>query len=355
MTVLEVRTISFNEHRAYVAARPRIPLEQTPGWAKVFVTVRYEAVGWFEDDVLIGAGLFRYRGLPRIPQRSVAIFDAGPDIDWTGARRPSLGLDEWLSPLVDHLRSRGVFTARINPPVNRRTWVGVSPTETSTSREVVPARPSEPDPMYAAVTQRLRETRWRPLSSRPAHYVTEVGLHAHRGAAGSSSTSHELLPGITLREGSFEDLAGYQRSLRQRHPDIRVPRTSQFEARWQGLSEDDVARVRQYVAERDGEVLYGGMMAVVGDRAWDLSPSLPLPDASLPEVQIVRRHMLEQAARLRAHWLVVPTAWHPGAQLPTAAAGWPPVRLRETMGTWHYPVRATWHTALAPLVDRFNL
>lgn len=36
------------------------------------------------------------------------------------------------------------------------------------------------------------------------------------------------------------------------------------------------------VLERDGEVTYGGLLATVGDRAWDLSAPLPLPDAEPP-------------------------------------------------------------------------
>jgi hypothetical protein len=39
---LQVRAITAAEHRAYVASQPSVPLEQTPGWGKGFVTARTE-------------------------------------------------------------------------------------------------------------------------------------------------------------------------------------------------------------------------------------------------------------------------------------------------------------------------
>lgn len=356
-TPLSVRTITAAEHRSYIAARPSVPLEQTPGWARGFVTVRNESVGWFDGDRLIGAGLFRYRGLPRLPMRSVAVFDSGPDIDWTGTRRPTLALAAWLDPLIDHLRDRGVFSARVNPVVARHAWSGIDPKQTSTSSALVPHVEPPTNPEFVQVTERLKASRWKPMSS-SGRFSAEVSLHARRRTKRrpQQSTSTDLIPGLALRLGTFEDLPLVQAAVKAAHASTRIPSAKELESRWRGLATDDIAGVQLIVAERNGEISYGALLATVGSHAWDLSESLPLPDADLPEVAVTRSHLMQVAADLNADWLTIPTTT--GAvrgSLPEPAPGWPPARLRELVGPWHYPVRATWHAALSPIVDRLSL
>ena len=355
---LTVRTITAAEHRTYISSRPAVPLEQTPGWARGFVTVRSESVGWFDNDLLIGAGLFRYRGLPRLPMRSVAVFDSGPDIDWTGVRRPRLTLAHWLDPLVDHLRDRGVFSARVNPVIARQGWSGVTPDQKSESVALVPhvATPDTSD--YTRCSERLAEGRWRPMSSGGAQFTADVSLSPKSDSKEDQtpSTATGLVPGIALRVGTMEDIPAVQEALRRAHPHLRPPSAAEIESRWRGLASDNIAGVQLIVAERHGEVIYGGLVAVVGGRAWDLSPTLPVRDADLPEVVATRAHTMRVAADLGARRLVIPTAkTHQDATIPAPAPGWPPARLRELTGTWHYPVRATWHAALSPIVDRLVL
>jgi hypothetical protein len=102
--------------------------------------------------------------------------------------------------------------------------------------------------------------------------------------------------------------------------------------------------------------VYGGLVAVVGERAWDLSPALPQPDADRPEVQALRNHMIAHATMTGSSSLAVATVLRDArAPIRTPAPGWPPVRLRRFMGTWHLPVRSSWHSAVAPVVDRIVL
>lgn len=355
---LTVRTLTAAEHRTYISSRPEVPLEQTPGWARGFVTVRSESVGWFDNDLLIGAGLFRYRGLPRLPMRSVAIFDSGPDIDWTGSRRPQLTLTNWLDPLVDHLRDRGVFSARVNPVIARQGWSGITPDQKSESVALVPHVETPDSSEYETCSERLSESRWRPMSSGGSQFAADVSLDQKSRSQNdqSSSTTTDLMPGVALRVGTMEDIPAVQAALHRAHPQLSTPSAKEIESRWRGLASDNIAGVQLVVAERRGEVIYGGLMAVVGARAWDLSPTLPVPDADMPEVVATRSHTMRVAADLGARRLVIPTAYtHQDSTIPAPAPGWPPAMLRELIGTWHYPVRATWHAALSPIVDRLTL
>lgn len=320
--------------------------------------MRSESVGWFRNDRLIGAGLFRYRGLPRLPMRSVAIFDSGPDIDWAGTRRPKLGLSDWLDPLVDHLRDRGVFSARVNPVIARQAWSGVDPHQKSESSALVPhvAAPDTSD--YIICSERLGESRWSPMPSGSAQFAADVRLDPRSDPSdgGAPSKTTELIPGTALSVGTMDDIPAVQSAVRRTHPQLQIPSADEIESRWRGLATDNIAGVQLIVAKHQGEVIYGGLLAVVGARAWDLSPMLPLPDADMPEVVATRSHTMRVATELGARWLVVPTAFpHRQATVPAPAPGWPPARLRELIGTWHYPVRATWHTALSPIVDRLTL
>lgn len=354
---LTVRTITAAEHRAYIASQPTIALQQTPGWGRGFVAARTESVGWFEGHTMLGAGLFRYRGLPRLPMRSVAVFEIGPDIDWPGRRRPQLGLDAWTRPLVEHLRDRGVFTVRINPPVVRRDWYGVDPSQRSESNELVLHQGEAIRSEARTALERLRAAGWKPLSGADATFSAELrladGTPAPRATPRDSTA---LLRGYTTRIGTPEDLLPVRDAVAAAHPGIPIPSAEELHHRWEGLASDNLAGVQLVVVEHDQNLVYGGLVAIVGARAYDLSLPLPQPDADRPEVQAMRAKMVATARAAGAQALTVPTVTSDRrAPVESPAPGWPPVHLSEQLGIWQFPVRASWHSALAPIVDRLVL
>lgn len=353
---LQVRTITAQEHRAYVASRSSVPLEQTPGWGRGFVTARTESVGWFDHGVLLGAGLLRYRGLPRLPMRSVAVFEAGPDIDWTGRRRPNYRLSDWLEPLAGHLRDRGVFTARVTPAIAAREWWGFDPRQPAVTKDLVVHRRDGSLRDSQVTEERLRDARWHRLATAGTVFLAQVPLPAQHTEAASRTARSALAVGYSVRVGSTDDLAAVHEAVGAAHPGMDLPSMRDLADRWHGLASDDFAGVTLLVVERQGRVAYGGLMAVVGERAWDLSAPLPLPDADKPEVQLLRQHVMGRAREQGARTLVVPTVVaERRAPVRPPAPGWPPVHLSELMGTWHFGVRATWHGVLAPVVDRLVL
>lgn len=356
MSPLEVRTITAAEHRAYVASKPSVPLEQTPGWGKGFVAARTESVGWFDDGRMIGAGLYRLRGLPRLPMRSVAVFESGPDIDWVGRRRPHFTLSDWLEPLVDHLRGRGVFTARVNPVVATQEWWGFDPAERASGKDVVLHRAPEQLRDSRTTGERLAVAGWRPLNTAPRAFMAEVVLTRLAQPTRDTDESREILPGSSIREGTVDDLPAVHAAMARAHGGLPLPSLKDLDQRWRGLASDDFAGVTLLVVEREGQVEYGGLYATVGDRSWDLSPPLPLPDADQPAVRVLRHQVMIRTRAAGARTLSVPVI-HPERRAPVKAPapGWPPVHLQQLVGTWHFPVRATWHGVLSPVVDRLVL
>jgi lipid II:glycine glycyltransferase (peptidoglycan interpeptide bridge formation enzyme) len=157
---LDVRQITAGQHQAFVASRPSVSFLQVPQWAGVKPGWTAESVGWRAvDGRTVGAALVLYRRIPKL-NRSLAYLPEGPVIDWG---TPDLA--RWLEPLVEHLRSRGAFTVRMGPPVQRRWW------ETPTLRAAIAAGSVkqlgdvEPDGVgvhAADVAGQLRALGWRP-------------------------------------------------------------------------------------------------------------------------------------------------------------------------------------------------
>ena len=118
MTV-EVRPISTADHLHWIADQPWVSFLQLPQWAALKPGWRHESLGWFVDGRLIGAGLVRYRPVPRYPRRSLAYLPEGPCLPWES---PDLSIAELLAPLIHHCASQGAFLVKIGPPVAQRRW-----------------------------------------------------------------------------------------------------------------------------------------------------------------------------------------------------------------------------------------
>src|SRR5690606_28162291 len=79
---ITVRTITTEEHVAFIREQPSVSFLQTPAWAKVKSEWRPESLGWFDDSgKQVGVGLVLYRQLPRL-KRYLAYLPEGPVIDW---------------------------------------------------------------------------------------------------------------------------------------------------------------------------------------------------------------------------------------------------------------------------------
>ena len=116
---LTVRTISPDEHLAWIASRPSVSFLQTPAWGRVKKEWRSLSLGWFDTSgTQVGAGLALLRPVPKVP-KFFAYLPEGPDLDWSSvADDPG----RWFDPLVDTLAAEGAFAVRIGPTVPMRRW-----------------------------------------------------------------------------------------------------------------------------------------------------------------------------------------------------------------------------------------
>ena len=131
MSDLSIRTISTDEHAAYIAAQPAASFLQTPGWAAVKNEWKAESLGWYDASnpgELLGVGLVLYRQMPKV-KRYLAYLPEGPVIDWDDP-----DLTSWLRPMAAHLRTRGAFQ-----PSLRNCAVTISPDGSITSGRTSPS------------------------------------------------------------------------------------------------------------------------------------------------------------------------------------------------------------------------
>jgi lipid II:glycine glycyltransferase (peptidoglycan interpeptide bridge formation enzyme) len=258
---LDVRQITPAQHQAFVASRPSVSFLQVPQWAAVKPDWESESIGWLSvDGRLVGAALVLYRRIPKL-NRSLAYLPEGPVIDW-GA--PDLA--RWLEPLVEHLRSRGVFTVRMGPPVQRRWWE--APTLKSAIAGGLAERLGDvtPDGVGTHADQvmwQLREQGWRPapgyddapesegaagFSAGQPRYVFQVPLGGRsldevfsgfnqlwrRNIRTSEKAGVEVVPGDPQDLDTFHEL--YVTTAAR---DGFTPRpTSYFPRMWQSLDTD---------------------------------------------------------------------------------------------------------------------
>src|SRR6476620_2025669 len=156
---LTLRTISREQHLAYIQSLPAASHMQVPAWADVKAEWRSENLGWFDGNgQLVGAGLVLYRQLPKI-KRYLAYLPEGPVINWFAPN-----LDEWLQPMRAHLKQQGAFTVKMGPPVVIRRWdaaaikTGISDSDIKRLRDV---EATVIEPRAFEVAERLRRMGWQ--------------------------------------------------------------------------------------------------------------------------------------------------------------------------------------------------
>jgi vancomycin resistance protein VanK len=284
--VPSVRTISADEHRAFVREQPWASFLQTPAWATVKSEWRGESLGWYDGERLVGVGLVLYRKLPRLP-RYLAYLPEGPVIDW-GAD----DLGDWLAPMTEHLRAQGAFGVRMGPPVVTRRWsaeqvkAGIADDEVRTLSDIAPIARSA---MGARVVQQLQTLGWRRQVAEGGfalgqpQYTFVIPLVADDG---SRRTEDQVLAGmnqlwrrnirkaekagVTVSAGAAEDLKAfhdlYVHTAQRDHFTPRPP--AYFETMYDALNDDDPDRTRLWLAHHEGDLVAATIGVRVGRHAW---------------------------------------------------------------------------------------
>jgi lipid II:glycine glycyltransferase (peptidoglycan interpeptide bridge formation enzyme) len=287
-SALAVRTISAEEHLAFVKAQESASFLQTPAWARVKQEWKAESIGWSlpgsPSGELVGVALVLYRQLPKV-KRFLAYLPEGPVIDWE-----TDDLAAWLVPMAAHLKAQGAFGIRIGPPVITRRWSagqvkeGIAD-EAVTSLTALP--PTERSQTGAKVVSQLRELDWRPqgvvggFAAGQPQYNFWIPL---RNADGSQRTEDDVLAGMNqlwrrnikkaakagVVVSTGDDLAAFHALYAHTaERDHFTPRPlGYFQTMFEALGAEEQDRIRLYLAHHEGDLVAATIWIRVGAHTW---------------------------------------------------------------------------------------
>ncbi|MYV98146.1 peptidoglycan bridge formation glycyltransferase FemA/FemB family protein [Streptomyces sp. SID3343] len=280
---LRLRTLTAEEHLAFIKSRPSVSFLQCPSWGTVKSEWRSESIGWIDESgAVVGAALVLYRQLPKI-KRYLAYMPEGPVIDWFDD-----DLGKWLDPMLAHLKSRGSFSVKMGPPVVIARW------EADTIKKAIAAKsanrlrdlpPDWTDDSGADLEKRLRGLGWQQDASGGAgfgdvqpRYVFQVPLvrrslddvHAGFNQLWRRNIKKAAKAGVDVVQGGYDDLPVFHEVYKVTAVrDHFTPRPlAYFQGMWKALNAEDPERMRLYLAKHEGEVLASTTMVTVGDHVW---------------------------------------------------------------------------------------
>jgi lipid II:glycine glycyltransferase (peptidoglycan interpeptide bridge formation enzyme) len=283
---LSIRTISTDEHAAYIAAQPAASFLQTPGWAAVKSEWKAESLGWYDasnPSELLGVGLVLYRQMPKV-KRYLAYLPEGPVIDWD-----AVDLGRYLRPLAAHLQQRGAFGVRMGPPVATRRW-GAKTIKDAIAGGQQPklgdVRPDVIEPSGATVTGQLRTLGWKAprvgegFAAGQPQYVFQVPL-AGRSHDDLLKGMNQLWrrnikkaekAGVEVTQGGVEDLkAFHQLYVETAERDHFTPRPLPYFEKMHAAMADqpaDCCDFRIYNAYHEGDLVASTIWVRVGGHSW---------------------------------------------------------------------------------------
>ncbi len=286
MSDLSIRTISADEHAAYIAAQPAASFLQTPGWAAVKSEWKAESLGWYDASTsseLVGVGLVLYRQMPKV-KRYLAYLPEGPVIDWD-----AVDLGRYLRPLATHLQQRGAFGVRMGPPVPTRRW-GAKTIKDAIAGGQQPklgdVRPDVIEPSGATVTGQLRALGWKAprvgegFAAGQPQYVFQVPL-AGRSQDDLLKGMNQLWrrnikkaekAGVEVTQGGAEDLKAFHALyVETAERDHFTPRPLPYFAKMQDAMANQPAECcdfRIYNAYHEGDLVASTIWVRVGGHSW---------------------------------------------------------------------------------------
>ncbi|MFE6777064.1 lipid II:glycine glycyltransferase FemX [Streptomyces sp. NPDC057702] len=280
---LTLRTISREQHLAYIQSLPSASHMQVPAWADVKTEWRSESLGWFDSTgQVVGAGLVLYRQLPKI-KRYLAYLPEGPVLNWYAPN-----LEDWLRPMLAHLKRQGAFSVKMGPPVIIRRWDAAAIKSGIQNPDVKRLRDVEAthiEPRAFEVAERLRKMGWQQGEDGGAgfgdvqpRYVFQVPLEnrslesVHKGfnQLWRRNIKKAEKAGVEVVQGGYEHLGEWQRlyEITAERDHFRPRPLSYFQRMWTTLNSEDPNRMRLYFAMHEGEAVAAATMLIVGGHVW---------------------------------------------------------------------------------------
>jgi len=288
-TRLAVRTLTPEQHRAFLADRRSASFLQTPAWGAVKAEWRHESIGWFDGDEVVGAALVLYRQVPKL-KRYLAYLPEGPTITYDDG-----DLAAWLAPMTAHLKKKGAFGIRIGPPVVLGRWGAASIKEGIADESVSrlgQLPPTERSAAGAAVVSQLHELGWRKLEAEGGFSAGQPAFNFQiplRDADGEPRTEEQVLAGMNqlwrrnikkaaksgvevtaAAPGDDEALAAFHELyVHTAERDHFTPRPlSYFRTMRDALSAEAPERFTLFLARHEGDLVAATIAIHVGGHYW---------------------------------------------------------------------------------------
>lgn len=281
---MQVREITAEEHLAYIGTKDSVSFLQTPAWGKTKAGWGHRSIGWFDGDVLVGAGLLLLRKVPRV-SKYLAYFPEGPDLDWS-----SPTVVDSLAVLVEYLRGLGVFQVKIGPHMSVRRWESETLKEAiaeGTAKHISDVAPDFINDNSTALVTALRGGGWVQKTSAKAgfgdfqpRFVFHIGLEgktedqifAEFNQLWRRNIRKAEKEGVTVRRGTKDDLALFHECyVETAARDKFSPRPlSYFTTMWDALTAEDPSRMSVFIAEHpdhDGAIA-ATTLTRVGNHSW---------------------------------------------------------------------------------------
>lgn len=244
---------------------------QCPSWAGVKEGWDSRLIGWGPDPEagrLTGVALVLLRQFPGT-RKYFAYLPEGPVADWSDP-----DVDDWLDPLLGHLRRAGAFAVRIGPSPAYRRWdaARLKPL-TGPGRRLGDVLASEVDPLGSAVADRLRARNWRRCGgdgpgqggdAQPRHVFrvplagrTTDDVWAGLNQEWRRNVRRARKEGVEVVVGSAADLPEFCRllAMTERRDGFRLGRSlAYYERQYAALNTEEPGRMKLYLARHRGEV-----------------------------------------------------------------------------------------------------
>ncbi|WP_431780825.1 lipid II:glycine glycyltransferase FemX [Streptomyces chumphonensis] len=364
-----LRPISAATYRRFLESREGAALApgflQCPSWAQVKEGWQARFVGWGADPAggrLSGAALVLLRQLPGT-HKHFAYLPEGPVADWTDPR-----VDDWLGPLLRHLRASGAFAVRIGPSPAYRRWSAARlKAATGPGRRLGDVLASEVDPLGTAVADRLRARGWRRCGgeedgdAQPRHVFrlplagrSPDDLWAGLNQEWRRNVRRARRSGVEVAVGGAADLPAFYRLLRitEERDGFRLGRSlAYYERQYAALNAEEPGRMKLYLARHNGEILAAHTMIRVGRRVWYQTGASADHRREVRPSNLLQWHMLLDAQALGAHaydMRGVPSTLDPDDR-PYGLLRWKlgtGGEVVETLGEWEKPLDGAANHAL---------
>ena len=193
---IQVRPITPEQQRDFIAAMGSASFLQTPAWAKVKSDWRGDTVGFFDGDELTGAALILYRQLPKLP-RYLAYLPEGPILD---PKRDDF--EQHLDALVEYAKRERAFAVRVGPAIVHQRWYAATVKAAVADEEITRLSQMPADDTTLEGTRILRALQqrgWRTDESGEGFAAGQPKFNFQlplRHPDGTQKTEEELLAGM---------------------------------------------------------------------------------------------------------------------------------------------------------------